>query len=146
MTPHLSPLDRIMRGSGPLEHLRRSARLQQALLERVRTSLPDALAGHCVAAVLQGDRLTLFADSPAWGSRLRFMAPRVAGALRGEGPTVRTVKVRVLPASAPPPPRSRPPARLSASSARILDQVAGDISDPGLRAALERLARRGTRE
>jgi hypothetical protein len=99
-----------------------------------------------VAAVLQGDRLTLFADSPAWGSRLRFMAPRVAGSLRGEAPALRTVKVRVLPGSAPPPRRPRAPARLSASSARILDEVAGDISDPGLRAALQRLARRGSRE
>jgi hypothetical protein len=140
MRSHLRPLDRIMRRSDSLGRLARQARDQQALLERVRASLPEPLGRHCAAAVLHGGRLLLFADSPAWGSRIRFMTPRILQAVNTRSTPARTIKVRILPQTEASQPRTRPPARLPAAEARLIGRVAEQTADPDLRAALRRLA------
>jgi hypothetical protein len=143
MRSRLSRLDRIMSRSEALGRLRGHVRDHQALLERVRSALPEPVAEHCAAVAVSGNRLVVFADSPAWGSRIRFLAPRIIQALSGGPTAARTVKVRILPAPEPRPRRkARAPARLAATDARVLEQMAEGISDPDLRAALKRLAAR----
>ncbi len=139
-----SPLADILDRSPGLEPLQRSLRWRQALLARVRKALPSPLDSHCVAAGLSGDRLVLFADSPVWGSRLRFLAPSLVAALSRAGFAARDASVRVLIAADPPAKRARPRPALSSANADLLAQVAEEIGDPALREALKRLARRGS--
>jgi hypothetical protein len=119
-----------------------------ALLARVRRLLPPTLAPHCVATVAKAERLVLFADSPAWSSRLRFFSSELATALCGQGlfRAPPRVEIRVhLPATLPgrdaagTPPRA--PLQLSAGTASLLAQTAASLEDPELAAALRRLSR-----
>jgi len=137
---HLTDL--LERYEGP-SALVRSVHRRQALLAQVRKALPSPLASHCVAAGLSGDRLILFADSPAWGSRLRFLAPGLITALAKAGTAARDARVRVLIPENAPRQRPRPRPTLSSANAGLLAQVAQDITDPALREAIKRLARWG---
>jgi hypothetical protein len=107
--------------------------------------IPAPLSHHSRVMSLRDATLVLAADSPVWAARLRFHTPRLLKQLRGNPAVkVRTVQVRVRPAESPqatgtglPKPR-----QLSASNADTLQQTARSVSDPGLRAALMRLASR----
>lgn len=113
-----------------------------ALLARL---IPPPLSDHSRVLSLRDATLVLAADSPVWAARLRFHTPQLVKQLR-DNPAVRvrTVQVRVRP---PQPPQAaeislRAPRRLSASNVDALQQTARSLSDPGLRAALMRLASR----
>lgn len=106
-------------------------RAQAQVLAEYQSRLPDELARHLVAVVDGPRGRVLFADAPAWVTRLRFALPHADRA-----------RVRVLP---PDPVRRKPPARarpVPASARASLEGVAASITDAPLRAALERLARR----
>ncbi|NNG12005.1 MAG: DUF721 domain-containing protein, partial [Halobacteria archaeon] len=100
---------------------------------------------HCRVLSLRDSTLVLAADSPVWAARLRFHTPPLVKQLRNQQAVkVRTVQVRVRPPDTPqvaeinlPGPR-----RLSARNADTLRQTACSVSDPGLKAALMRLASR----
>ncbi len=113
-----------------------------ALLDRL---IPPPLNEHCRVLSLRDSTLVLAADSPVWAARLRFQTPPLVKQLRNQQAVkVRTVQVRVRPPDTPqvveinlPGPR-----RLSARNADTLRQTACSVSDPGLKAALMRLASR----
>jgi len=118
---------------------------QQSLLERIRRQLPSDLAKHCLAAIGDADQLTLYTDSPAWASRLRYLGPELTSQLRVDRRTIRKIRVRVLaisPRELPGPP-ARKARRLSEENRRMLLEVADGFPEPGLRAALRRLAGHG---
>ncbi len=73
------------------------SRQQQRLLDQVRSLLPQPLAEHCLHARIQDRRLILHVDSPAWHSRLRFLAPQLLHGLRNLAPHLEQVVPRVLP-------------------------------------------------
>lgn len=131
-------------GNSDLRSLSARGRQLQELEHRVLACLPGELAGHCrVGGVLDGC-LRLFASAPAWASRLRFEAPRLQQRLVRQGVTsIRSIQVRIAPAAEA---RALPERRISMSrnNARLLEQTARAIQDPGLAQALARLARRGT--
>jgi len=130
---------KFLEAEGPLARWLQKARGQQRLLQQVRRLLPDDLAGRCMAAVRDADRLVLFAPSPVWANRLRFAAPAALSALPG----VREIRVRVMPpgpVSAPVRPLEAHPRRLSPDSAEAISAAADAVSDPGLSEALQRLA------
>jgi hypothetical protein len=113
------------------------------LSQRVEACLPAELAGHCHVIGLSEGRLRLVTDSPAWAARLRFQGPRLVQQLRQRGAvTLHAVQVQISPVAAPRTPPSRKP-RMTAETARLLEQTARAIEDPGLARALARLARRG---
>lgn len=86
----------------------------------------------------------MFVDSPAWGSRLRFLAPQLLiHAVRIARPQPRRIIVRVLPQAIETRPR-RQPALLSGSSAQLIRVAAATVTDDRLRDALQRLAARGS--
>lgn len=119
------------------------ARQLTDLTQRIRACLPADLADHCRVIGLREGCLRLAAESPAWAARLRFQAPRLVQQLRQRGAaTLHTVQVQIAPAAAPRTPPSRKP-RMTAENARLLEQTARAIEDPGLARALTRLARRG---
>jgi hypothetical protein len=112
---------------------------QQLLLDQVRLQLPPDLAAHCQAAVRNPGRLAVYADSPAWASRLRYLVPELAERF---GIPTGHIQVRVL---APPLRRhgdtpERKIKRLSERNRRMLIEVAEGCSDLELKAALRRLA------
>ncbi len=113
-----------------------------ALLERL---IPPPLNDHSRVLSLRDATLVLAADSPVWAARLRFHTPQLVKQLRNNPAVrVRTVQVRVRPPQSPPAARISLPAprQLSARNVNTLQQTARSVSDPGLRAALMRLASR----
>ncbi len=68
--------------------------------EWLATHLPVELASHMSGAVERAGGLTLFADSAAWASRLRYALPELEAQLRCAAPHINEVRVRVLPRAA----------------------------------------------
>ncbi|GAB6040214.1 hypothetical protein JCM17961_08880 [Endothiovibrio diazotrophicus] len=123
----------------------RAGRLER-LRQRLKGRLPAELSGHCRLANIRGDTAVVSCDSAAWGARLRYLEPQLLDALnRQEGLSLRRVRVKVLPHTAPPPPPPVPGhlPQLNEANADLLEATARGIADAGLSAALRRLARRG---
>ena len=139
------PLQKLLQNCHALRRLEARLAQQRALLEQVRRRLPEYLAPHCQAAVFDAGRLTLFAASPAWASRLRYLAGELKQGLGGDIRGLREVRIRVMGADILPQPGPKPdPARpLSAQNREMLRATAEGLRDSGLRAALRRLARHG---
>ena len=138
-------IQELLQNSDTLNRLGRRLAQQRALLAQVHRRLPPYLVPQCQAAVIDAGRLTLYAASPAWASRLRYLTGELKRELGSEIPGLREVRVRVVGADVLPPPSPRPqPARpLSEQNRKIVRATAGGVRDPGLRAALRRLARHG---
>jgi len=83
-------------------------------------------------------------DSTAWATRLRYQSPQLLRCLHRHPSLaqLRRIEIRVTPL-AQPVSSSPQPATLSAANAAIIDSTADSLSDPNLRTALKRLARRG---
>lgn len=139
------PLAKLLRSKDRhLSALTERGLLLARLTESVRNHLPLPCADHCRVANLYDDRLVVAVDSPAWSARLRFHAPELTRRLqRQHGLGIRQIRVVVSPSIETVVPRQRVRRDLSHKSARLLQQTAEGITDPGLRAALLRLARRG---
>lgn len=129
-----SQVSRLLNGASALEKL---AAIVQELL-------PSPLKEHCRVLSVRGAALVLAADSPVWAARLRFHSPELVKQLEHiQSVKLRTVQVRVRPVDKPPAAgkrQNRP--HLSAGSSLALEQTARGVTDPGLKAALLRLARR----
>ncbi|HMM45633.1 MAG TPA: DUF721 domain-containing protein [Candidatus Macondimonas sp.] len=110
---------------------------------RFRAHLPEPLDRHCVLANVRGNTAVLAADSAAWASRLRYLAPALLPRLVDLGLSVTRVEVVVMPPSARPteaaPRRVCPP---SAETGRALAAWAARVSDEALGRALLKLAAR----
>ncbi len=134
----MQPKDRHLRA------LTERTRLLAHLTATVRDCLPLPCADHCSVANLDGNRLVLAVDSPAWSARLRFHVPELTKTLKQhQGLSIRQVRVVVSPSIDTIAPKRRARSDISHKSAELLKQSAAGIEDPGLRAALLRLARRG---
>lgn len=125
-----------------LRALTTEARRLEALRGRVAGLLPPAAAPHCLGADLKNGVLTLYMDSAAWTTGLRYEHAGLLAALTRElGQPCHTLKLRVLPEPIPGVPPKPPPRSLSAETRRLLDGTADGIGDAELAAALRRLAR-----
>jgi hypothetical protein len=135
-------IGRILQHQDALAPLFNRIRRQQDLLEGVRRELPTPLGEHCIGATLDGTVLTLSTDSPVWGSKLRFHAPRLLSQLRKAQPGIANIRIRVggnCEARATPVRHVRP--NHSNQAAVTVAHASSDISDSILREALQRLAR-----
>jgi hypothetical protein len=131
-------------GNSEVSRLMSHARALGKLDARLHELVPAPLNDHCRILSVRGDTLVLAADSPVWAARLRFQAAQLIKQL-SEFKTVklRTVRVRIRPPENCRTMRiPRRQSTLSGETSRILGQAARDLSDPGLRAALLRLASR----
>jgi hypothetical protein len=142
MGPRPKSLRAVLDANNDVAALLRQAKEQQRLTARLREMLPPDLAGRLHSARLRGACLVLFAESPAWASRLRFAAPRLQAMLPG----VRATRIKTLPPEEEVGRRktSRHPAvtPLGPQAADHLRTAAAAVSDPELRLALEHLAAR----
>lgn len=115
-------------------HARRLASLRAALAATL--GMPDG--SHLAGVSLSSERLTVYADSPAWCTRLRFRAPAIEDtAERHIGRRLRLV-FRTQPGTFRNPVPSQTP--VSPRAASVLRSAARSINDPALAAALRRLA------
>jgi hypothetical protein len=141
MSNKLRSINSLLRTETTLTKLQARSREQSALLQQVRRLLPSPLDRHCHAAVLKGDRLVLFTDSSAWASRLRYFSRDLIFGLQREGLTVTKAAIRILVADRQKKRKQRHILRISQKNARLLRQIADDVSDPTLGAALRKLSR-----
>lgn len=103
------------------------------------------LAQHVIPLRYSDGCLSLQADSSLWASKIRHQQQPLIERLRAH-PALRCVsqlKVRIAPLQLQRVKPARAPAlhRPSAQTLTLLEQVADDITDPGLRDALKRLCR-----
>lgn len=81
------------RGGGRLAALARRGRRVAELAAVVRAAVPATLRPHVVAVNWRDQTLIVFADSPAWASRLRFFGEDIGEALHSHT-RVRPLAVR----------------------------------------------------
>ena len=91
----------LQRSTPVLAGLQREALRQRDWAQWVCRELPEELAGHVTGATESCGELVIFAESAAWGVRLRYAVPQLLAAMAGGAPEGRAaivgVKVRVVP-------------------------------------------------
>jgi hypothetical protein len=94
-------------GEGMLQRLRRGTAEAGRVHEALRGAMPPEIAAEVWSASLRGTTLTAFVTTAAWGTRLRYVAPkRMAEIAAAIGSPVEELKVKVR---APPRPRGDVP-------------------------------------
>lgn len=139
------PLLNVAAGDESLGRILRKAQHLKALETQLKHILPIALAGQVRVADLREGILVLGAPSPAAAARLRYTGPDILKALAPDfRSSVRRIEVRVV--SPPGPPQAiRPREKPRRASPEALERAASAVSDPDLRATLERMAERAKR-
>jgi len=132
----------LARGSGALHALVRHADLLRRVENVLARSLGTPVGRHFRVASTRDGVLVLHADSPAWSTKLRYLAPRIIEIVnRHRGlEAIEAVRVRVRPERPEPTPKRRRN-RLSPSSARLIENVARETENRELRRVLLALAR-----
>lgn len=126
--------------SGSLGAVYRQAQEFDKFRQVLASALPSDESKHLVGVAGNRDRLVIFADSPAWATRLRYRAPDLEAAavqFRGTRPSL-VFKVGTRHGVAEQPPLSP---WLPERVVNTLESSARTVKDEGLAAALRRLAR-----
>ncbi len=115
----------------------------QAIGRLMQPCLPADLSPHIRLADWSNGRLVLQLDSSSWATRLRYTVPQLIQSLRKmpELADLRQIDLYVAPQSKSAV-KTNQPLHLSSAGATAIEAGAATISDPALRAALRRLARR----
>ena len=83
-------------GEGMLKRLRAGTLEAERSLTALRAALPPELAREVWSASLRGSTLTAFVSTAAWGTRLRYVVPKLTAALaEALGAPVEEIKVKV---------------------------------------------------
>jgi hypothetical protein len=134
----------LMREVKPLKALFSQAQRLDQLQHLVENQLQPAAREHCHVASWREGCLLLIVTDGHWATRLRYQQRRLLKQLQAleEFATLTKILFKVQPPAA----ERRPPGHaisLSSSAAENIQATADGISDPKLRAALERLAKHG---
>jgi len=102
-----------------------------ALDQRLRPSLPPALAPHARVANVDGGRLVYVVDAPVWRARLRLVAQDILDAARSLGldATELVVKTTTHPFQ-PPERQERKVTPMSAAAKEALQSALASLVDP----------------
>lgn len=102
-----------------------------ALDQRLRPSLPVALAPHARVANYDGSRLVYVVDAPVWRTKLRLIAPDLLDAARSLGLDVAEVVVKTTTLPFHPPKPAEPKATpMSAAAKEALQAALASLKDP----------------
>lgn len=104
-----------------------------------RRLLPGKLGEFCQVACVRGGELVVFAHNSTVAARLRLLGQSLVAPLARQGYPVTTLKVKVLP-TPPKPPRQKS-FHLSDAGVAAFAQAAGEIRQPEVKQALQRLLR-----
>ncbi len=87
------------RPRNPLERLVKRAAMRRSCTDQVRALVPPAIAPHCSAANVHGNRLTIDVAGSSWATRLRLELPKIEPALRSlaDFAAVREIHIRTTP-------------------------------------------------
>ena len=115
----------------------------QVLQKKLRSKLEAPLAEHLNIANFSDESLTLYTDSPAWASRLRFRIQSILELARlepglGELKSVRVKIVLIEPNVS----RTKPGVKISKRTAELIEETAKSINDQDLQSALASISRR----
>ncbi len=89
--------DLLQRSTPVLAGLQREALRQRDWLQWVKRELPEELAVHVTGVAEQTGELVIFAESAAWGVRLRYAAPQLLNVISRQAASIVGVRVRVVP-------------------------------------------------
>lgn len=111
------------------------------LQDQLEQLLPPHMLLHCRVATADDGVLTLYADSPAWATRLRLLAPELLQHLHAPRNAARFNNVRVkvtVQDTVPENPSRR--LKLNPKTAQLLREAAETLRDPRLKSSLLRLS------
>lgn len=140
----MHPLSKLVSSGTSLNQLVKQLSAHEALVRQIRQLLPSPLDSQLMAVVLQQGNLTLFVSSPVWASRFRYLLPQLQKQLSSHGIPLARLRTHILPNADTKAVKTRQPDRrpmLSQSAAKHIRETAKAITDPSLKAALERLGR-----
>jgi hypothetical protein len=89
--------DLLQRSTPVLAGLQREAVRQRDWLQWVKRELPEELAVHVTGVTEQAGALVIFAESAAWGVRLRYAMPQLLDAVSSQPGNIQGVRIRVVP-------------------------------------------------
>lgn len=128
-------------------HLLRQARIFASMTDSVRKCLAAESARHCWVGGVHDQTLVVVTDHSGHAMRIHYLQREILDCINSNfgsqlpAPLTRLrLKVRAMPA---PAVKSAARPSLSADNARQLLSTANGIPDPGVKAALKQLARRG---
>ncbi len=132
----------LLREHRPLQALFGAAQRLGKLQALVETQLEPAAREHCLVASWQDGCLLLLTSNGHWATRLHYQQRRLQRALQQllEFRELQKIQIKVRPPNTQATYQGQS-VELSAAAAETLHNAAKGISDPKLRAALERLAR-----
>lgn len=112
------------------------------ITKRLQHFLPSPLSEHVIVSNIKGNTLILQADSPAWSTRINFIATDIINYMRNEGglAMVERLKVKVKPARMQAKMKKRTIEPMSNTTSDLLKSVAETVGDDDLANVLERLA------
>jgi hypothetical protein len=142
-TGNLQSLARLLQKQpGELKALLAHAARLESLSRQISAWLPEPLAEHARVANVDPQRLVLQTDSPAWATRLRYLAPPLLAYLKQQPDLagLLNVQVRIRPAASGTADRPGRRPQFSRLASESLQAAAEGHSDAELRDALIRLA------
>jgi len=102
-----------------------------ALDQRLRPSLPPALAPHARVANVDGGRLVYVVDAPVWRAKLRLVAQDLLDAARSLGLDATELVVKTTTHPFQPPERPEPKVTpMSAAAKEALQSALASLVDP----------------
>ena len=143
------PVSRLLTtSSGDLQSLLEQAHYLQALTRVLREAIDPVLADHITVANIRENTAIVAADTPAWLSKIRYMAPTILAILKQQPglADLRKIQFKVQPTIEPAiPDQEIRRASLSSASSKVLESAASGIHDPELASALRRLSRQNNK-
>jgi len=112
------------------------------LLREVRNAVPPELAPYCLSASWSGFALQVGVSHSAAANKLRLVAPSILTKLQASGVHASAIRPRVqvaLQIEKPNPPKTL---RMTDQAVDAFSKLADQVSDPGLRQAVEALLQR----
>jgi len=88
--------DLLEQGAGMLQKLRAGTAEAERALAALKRVLPPEIAAEVWSATIRGTTLTAFVRTAAWGTRLRYVAPKLVMPLGAVlGTVIEEIKVKV---------------------------------------------------
>ena len=143
--PQIKPVSKLLASSkGDLKSLLEHAHYLQALTQLLRDAIDPILAEHITVANVREDTAIVTADSPAWLTKIRYLAPTILSTLKHQSnlSALKKIQFKVqLPVDPVVSNHETRRANLSSTSAKVLRSAASGIQDPELANALQRLSK-----
>jgi hypothetical protein len=83
--------------AGTLAAIQKAAAGADALRQRLRSQLPEALREHVASVIIRPGEVVVFADSAAWGSRIKLALAESRPDLAPEAAVTDRISVKMMP-------------------------------------------------